>query len=204
LNPTGWDWTGLDLLILVWVLVFTIGGLLRGTVAQVFSFLGLFAGLWTVFPISSWLADQWIGMQPTPVFFVLRWLVSILTGLAVASLFQWCGDTLGRMVQATPAAVIDRGGGLLVGLLGGLTTVSLALMVALLIPQPKKLSELAAEATSTRPLMSGAAHACSLSSRIIPGSAWLGERFRNALRRAEKAHSREPHGRTARATKTAH
>ena len=119
MNPTGWGWTGLDLLILAWVLLFALGGLLRGTVAQVFSFLGLFAGLWTVFPISSWLADQWIGAQPAPVFFVLRWLVSILAGLAVASVFQWCGDTVGRLVQATPAALFDRGGGLLLGVLGG-------------------------------------------------------------------------------------
>ena len=202
MNPTGWGWTWLDLLILVWVLLFAIGGLLRGTVAQVFSFLGTVAGLWTVFPISSWLDDQWLGVQPAPVFFVLRWLVSILAGLAVVSLFQWWGDQLGRMVQATPAALLDRGGGLVVGVATGVATVAMALMLALLIPRPPGISELAARANTAVPLMAGAAHACSLSSRFVPGGAWLGERFHKAHRRADQARSHEPHARETRATKS--
>ena len=174
MNPTGWGWTWLDLVILVWVLLFAVGGLFRGTVAQVFSLLGMVAGLWTVFPISRWLEDQWIGVQPAPIFFLLRWLVAVLAGLAVASLFSWIGDQLGRLVHKTPVAVVDRGGGLLVGVVAGLFTVSMALMVALLIPRPTQFAEVASHAHTTAPLMSGAAHACSLSSRVIPGSAWLG------------------------------
>ena len=179
-------------MILVWVLLFAIGGFLRGTVAQALSVLGLFFGVWASLGVAGWLGDHWTGAQPAVLFMVLRWIVSALAGLAVLSLFQWWGDQLGRAVQATPAVWVDRGGGLLIGLGIGLVTVAMAVMLALHIPRPQVVSQQAASASAAVPLMSKAAEACSVSARFIPGGTWLEERFREAHRRAEVARRRAP------------
>lgn len=179
-------------MILVWVLLFAIGGFLRGTIAQVFSLLGFVVGLWALRWTAGWLYDHWQGAQPPMLFAVLRWVVSGLAALAVLSLFQWWGDQLGRAVQATPVVWVDRGGGLLIGLGIGLVTVALAVMMALQIHNPRTVSQQAARANVAVPLMSQAAEACSVSARFIPGGTWLEERFREAQRRAEVARRGRP------------
>lgn len=179
-------------MILVWVLAFAIGGFLRGTIAQVFSVLGLVVGLWAIRWVAGWLADHWLGAQPALLFMVLRWVVSALAGLAVLSLFQWWGDQLGRAVHSTPAAWVDRGGGLFIGLGIGLVTVAMTLMLALQLPRHQMVAEEAAHASAAVPLMSNGAEVCSLSSRFVPGGTWLEERFRKARRRAEEARRGAP------------
>jgi uncharacterized membrane protein required for colicin V production len=179
-------------LILVWVLAFAIGGFLRGTIAQVFSVLGLVVGLWAIRWVAGWLADHWSGAQPALLFTALRWVVSALAGLAIMSLFQWWGDHLGRAVHSTPAAWVDRGGGLFIGLGVGLVTVAMTLMLALQVPRPQVVAQQAARASAAVPLMANAAEACSLSARFVPGGAWLEEHFRKARRRAEQAQRGAP------------
>jgi len=179
-------------LILVWVLAFAVGGFLRGTIAQVFSVLGLVVGLWAILWVAGWLDDHWLGAQPALLFMALRWIVSALAGLAIMSLFQWWGDQLGRAVQATPAAWVDRGGGLFIGLGIGLVTVAMGLMLALQIPRPRAVAQQAAHASAAVPLLSNAAEACSLSARFIPGGVWLEEHFRKARRRAVDARREAP------------
>jgi hypothetical protein len=114
---------------------------------------------------------------------VLRWIVAGLAGVAVATLFQWCGDRLGRLVQAGPIAWLDRGGGLSLGALFGLVTIAMAMMASLLVREPGALSQSVAAARTAEPMMATAAEACSLSSRYLPGGRWWTEKFRKAHRR---------------------
>lgn len=157
--------------------------------------MGLLAGLWAILGVARWLGDHWTGVQPVLAFAALRWIVAALAGMAVASLFQWWGDQLGRAVQAGPAAWADRGGGLAIGVGVGFVTAALAMMVALLAPQPRGLAEQASLARATVPLMASAVNACSLSARFVPGGPWLEERFRKAHRRAEEARRGAPRAR---------
>lgn len=169
--------------ILIWIALFSIHGLLRGTVAQVFSALGVFAGLWTGLWVSHWLDAFWRGAQPFLVFLVLRWIVAVLAGMAAATLLQWWGENLGRAVKAGPIAWLDRGGGFGLGAFLGFVTIAMALMVGLLVREPHGLSEAVAAARTAEPMMATAADACSLSAGYLPGGPWLSERFRKAHRR---------------------
>jgi hypothetical protein len=152
-------------------------------VAQVFSALGIFAGLWTGLWVSHWLDAAWRGAQPFLVFLVLRWIVAGLVGVALATLLQWCGDRLGRLVQAGPMAWLDRGGGFSIGAFFGLVTIAMAMMVSLLVREPRGLSQSVAAARTAEPMMATAAEACSLSSRYLPGGRWWTEKFRKAHHR---------------------
>lgn len=151
--------------------------------AQVFSALAVFIGLWTGLWLSHWLDAFWRGSQPFLVFLVLRWIVAGLAGLAAATLVQWCGETLGRLVKSGPVAWLDRGGGLGIGAFIGLVTISMAMMVGLLVREPRVLSQSVAAARTAEPMMATAAEACSLSSRYLPGGRWWTEKFRKAHRR---------------------
>jgi uncharacterized membrane protein required for colicin V production len=169
--------------ILVWLVVFSIHGLLRGTVAQVFSALGLFAGLWAGLWVSHWLDAAWRGAQPYLVFLVLRWIVAVLAGTVVATIFQWCGDSLGRFVQSGPIGWLDRGGGVGVGVVLGLVTLSMAMMAGLLVREPRALSRSVASAHTAEPMMATAAEASERTARWLPGGRWWAEHFRMAHRR---------------------
>ena len=106
-----------------------------------------------------------------------------LAGLAFATLFQWCGDRLGRLVQSGPMAWLDRGGGFSIGALFGLVTIAMAMMVSLLVREPRALSRSVAAARTAEPMMATAAEACSLSSHYLPGGRWWTEKFRKAHHR---------------------
>lgn len=174
-------------MILVWFALFVIGGFLRGTVAQVFSVLGVFAGLWAGLWLFRWLDGYWTGAQPALAFMTLRWVVSGLVGLATASLLAWWGDSLGRAVQAGPAGWVDRGGGAVIGAGVGILMMALVTMAALLAPFPPRVAMETSYARTTLPLMIHAAQACSLGSGVLPGGVWLQERFHRARRTAERA-----------------
>jgi uncharacterized membrane protein required for colicin V production len=169
--------------ILVWLMVFSIHGLVRGTIAQVFSALGLFAGLWAGLWVSHWLDAAWRGAQPFLVFLVLRWIVALLAGTVVATVFQWCGDSIGRLVKAGPLSWLDRGAGVGVGALFGLVTISMAMMASLLVREPHALSRSVAAARTAEPMMATATEACERSARWLPGGRWWTEHFRKAHRR---------------------
>ncbi len=133
--------------------------------------------------MSHWLDGSWRGSQPFLVFLVLRWIVAGLAGLAVATLFQWCGESLGRLVKSGPIAWLDRGGGVGIGAFFGLVTMAMAMMVSLLVHEPRGLSRAVAASRSAEPMMATAAEACSLSAHYLPGGRWWTEKFRKAHRR---------------------
>jgi uncharacterized membrane protein required for colicin V production len=179
---------------LVWVLLFSLHGFLRGTVAQVFVVLGLFAGVWAGLAVWSWLGGHWTGAQPAMVYVALRWIVAGLAGMGAAAIIQAWGTGLGRAVKSSPVQWLDKSGGLAIGAMVGLGTASLLLMFVLLAPKPRNVTEKIVSARSTAPLMATAAHACSLSAPYLPGGPWLTEHFRLAHHRAKgtRAQARAP------------
>src|SRR5438874_742544 len=87
---------------------FALRGLFRGTVGQLFGLLGLIAGLYTAAWMGQWVGHHWNGARPAAVFWLLRWLVAILGGLAVASLFEWMSHLAREAIHETPAKWLDR------------------------------------------------------------------------------------------------
>lgn len=166
---------------------FSVHGFLRGTVAQVFSVIGVVAGLWAVLWVVRWLGVHWQGAQPAWVYMVLKWIVSALAGLGVASLLQLWGERLGQSVRSGPVGWLDRGTGLVVGASVGLCTAALVVMVSLLVPAPRALAAQVARSRAAPSLMTESARACSLSVRFVPAGAWLEERFRQARQRVVEA-----------------
>jgi uncharacterized membrane protein required for colicin V production len=177
--------------ILVWVAVFAVHGFLRGSVAQVFVVLGLVVGLWAAFWVARWLEGHWRGAQPAWVYATLLWIVAAMAGMAAASLIQWWGERVGQAVRSSPVSWVDRAAGVGVGAAIGLLVAAFVLMTALLVPWPRTVAGQVARSRAVTPLMSEAAHACSVSSRFLPASGWLASRFRQAQDRAQRVRVRE-------------
>jgi len=167
--------------------LFTVQGFLRGTVAQVFSVMGVVVGVWAFLWVARWLGGHWQGAQPAWIYAVLRWIVAALGGLAVSSLLQLWGERLGQAARSSPVGWLDRGGGLAVGATVGLFTAALVIMASLLAPGPRALAGQVARSRAASPLMMEAARACSISVRFVPEGIWLEERFLQARRRVEEA-----------------
>ena len=181
--------TWLDWALIIVVLACAIGGVLTGATSQVFTFLGVLTGLWAAVFVSRWVSVHWHGARPAVVFLVLRWLVAALSGLALASLFQWWGDRLARAVREGPLGWLDRGAGAVVGAGVGTLGGALVLMLMLTGLHERGPAMDAARARAAEPVMGVAAHVCSWGEGLVPGSGWLKERFLAARRRA--AHLRE-------------
>ena len=165
--------------------LFAIRGLLRGTVGQFFSLLGLVAGLWGAGWVAQWLAERWLDARPALVFLILRWTIAGLAGLLIATLLQWIGDLLGKAVKESPAGWLDRGGGMVLGLGLGVLVASLTMLGALLTTWPAAIGDVAARSRFSVPLMTAGARLCGIEHRYFPGSDWLEEKFLAARRRAE-------------------
>ena len=183
-------WAGMtwqDWAILVLVLSCAVRGFLRGTVAQVFVVLGLLTGAVGGSWVYGWVAEQWRGAEPALVLYFLRWVVAILSGLAIVALFQWWGQRLGEAVKSGPLAWLDRGVGLAVGAVVGIAVSALAMMVAMTVHPLHAAGEAVARARLATPLMQGGAQACSRSGRLLPGGMWLKQRFLKAEKRARAA-----------------
>jgi hypothetical protein len=167
------------------VVLFAVRGLLRGTVGQFFSLLGLVAGLWGAGWVSQWLSQHWGDARPEFVYTILRWTIAGLCGLAVATLFQWWGGLLGKAVQKTAVGAFDRLGGLALGAGLGVVVASLTVLGALLTTWPAAIGDVAARSRFSVPLMTTGARLCGIENRFFPGSDWLEEKFIAARRRAQ-------------------
>jgi uncharacterized membrane protein required for colicin V production len=173
----------------VLVILFAIRGYARGMIGQIFALAALLAGVWVAILTSQWVGVHWQGARPAVVFLALRWLVAGLAGLAIATLLQWAGEKLREAVHAGPAAWLDRSLGVVVGAGVAVLVITLILVVALIIPRPHEVADVASRAKVAPTLMTGGARACALGRGLVPGSRWLGYRFAEAGRRA-KAHDR--------------
>jgi len=159
-----------------------IRGLLRGTIAQVFAFLGLALGVLAASAVAGAVGTHWRDAEPALAFAALRWLVAALAGLGVASLIQWWGGLLAKAVHNGPFGWLDRSVGALVGLTIG-TVVSTALLVLLLqAPGLEFARPLVARGVTSAPLIA-AGDLASEWGRGLPGGLWLHEQLRSASRR---------------------
>jgi len=165
--------------------LFAVRGLLRGTVGQSFTLLGLLAGFWGAGWVAEWVGAHWQGARPAFVFSCLRWAVAALSGLAVATLFQWWGGVLGGAVKKSPVGSFDRLGGMAMGAGLGVLVASLTMLGALLTTWPAALGETAARSRFATPLMTVGAKLCGVEHRLFPGSEWLEAKFLAARRRAQ-------------------
>jgi hypothetical protein len=112
-------------------------------------------------------------------------MVAVLSGLAIATLFQWWGDLLGKAVKASPAGIFDRLGGMVLGAGVGVLVASLTMLGALLTTWPSALGDTAARSRFSVPLMTAGAKLCGIDHRFFPGSDWLEAKFLAARKRAQ-------------------
>jgi uncharacterized membrane protein required for colicin V production len=176
--------TWIDVAVAVFVAGFAIRGFFRGSVVQVFAVIGLVAGVVAAGWIARWVGHHWVGARPAAVFWVVRWLVAGLGGVAVASLAGWIGGRLHAALRPGPAAWMDRALGVPIGAATGLATMATLLLVALLMPYPRAIGRSVARARVASALMAGGARTCSLGAHVVPGTLWLGHRFEDAERLA--------------------
>ncbi len=151
--------------------------------AEIFGLLGLIVGLWVAAYVARWVGAHWDGARPAALFWVLGWLVAAMAGLAIAALLAWWGALASEALQSTPAGLLERPGGAVVGATMGAIVISLLLVCALLLPWARPLSGAAAEARVTRPLLSGGERALAWMTRYFQGSDWLRHRYLEAERR---------------------
>ena len=177
-------------MILVLVLLFAVRGLFRGTLGQIFGLVGLVAALWTASWLARWVAGHWEGARPAGVFWALGWLVALLAGVAVLSLFEWLGERVREAVDSTPARWLDRMGGFLVGATTGLLVAALVTTLVVLPEWPLHSPGRAGTSGGSpgrlaMPTLAGAARACQIARGYFPGSEWLERRLEAARRRVE-------------------
>lgn len=169
--------TWLDWLLLFQLGVLTVRGLLRGTIAQVFAFLGLGFGTWAVLLVGAWIGQHWAGARPVAVYMALRWLVAALAGLAVAAVFQWWGDTISKAAHEGPFGWLDRLAGGVIGAAMGLGIAALVLLALLQTPILAATGRIGARAAYARPLMRGGVAVTGFAAPGVPGASWLHGRF---------------------------
>jgi membrane protein required for colicin V production len=183
----GFTW--LDWLVVIVVAGFALRGLFRGTIGQVFGLLGLIAGLYTAAWIGQWVGHHWNSARPAAVFWLLRWLVAILGGLAVASLFEWMSHLAREAIHETPAKWLDRLGGLVVGTALGLIVSAAVVVTVVLSAWPAGFVERAARGRFAAPLVQGASWAYAAGGKFLPGSGWVRPRLETAERRTHAGNS---------------
>ncbi len=181
--------TWVDGVVLVLLASFTIRGILRGTVAQVFAFFGLLAGIWTGAQLSHWVGDHWRDARPALVFVFLRWVVSGLGGLAVVSLFAWWGELVAKAVHAGPLGWLDRTLGGALGLAFGAGVAAVVVLLLVLAPGLGFARAAAARGVATRPLVVAGARATAWRGVPVPGAHWLHGQFATAEHRLSLSRS---------------
>lgn len=170
-------------MLLVQLAVLTVRGLLRGTIAQVFAFLGMGLGVWATVVAGAWIGQHWQGAKPVIVFLTVRWLIAVLLGLAVAAVFEWMGETAAKAAHDGPFGWLDR---LVGGVLGVATGVVLAALVVLVMLQAPLLAvsgDVAVRSAYSRPLVASGLVASKALGPRVPGCAWLHRQFDSAARR---------------------
>jgi len=172
-----------DGLVLVVLVGFSLRGWFRGFLLELFSMLGLLAGLIAASTIFQWVGEHWIHAEPAWLYAILRVLVAALGGVALVAVFHLIGVRVREVAHQGPAGGVDRPLGLAAGAVIGSLIVTLVLVAALLTPWPPEVATYAARARVTLPVLSGASRVLDWSS-TVPGARWLRIRVEDASRRA--------------------
>ena len=163
-------------------LLFALRGILRGTIAQVFAFIGILLGVFATSAVADWIGAHWQDARPVFVFLLLRWLVAILAGLGVAALMGTWGRLLAKAAHEGPFGWLDRTVGALVGLTLGAVLATALLVVLLQAPGLGFARSAIARGVTSEPLLSAGERA-SAWSKLLPGGLWLHEQLSSASRR---------------------
>jgi uncharacterized membrane protein required for colicin V production len=167
--------------------VFAIRGARRGTARQLFGLLGVLGGLWSAAVVSQWVGQHWQGARPAVVFWVLRWLVAALAGLAVAALVQFLGDRKPGAGQADSPGWLDRTGGFVIGAALGAFVVAAAILLMLVTPWPREAARVAVRARATAVVLPAMQRVAGWSVRLGPGSESLRRIVSDAEQRSRLA-----------------
>lgn len=171
-----------DAVVALVVLVWAIRGFRAGTIAQVFSLAGLFAGLIVVVSVEKWVGAHWQGARPIAVFWVLRWLIALLAGSSLAALVQWWGESLGESVREGPLGWLDGAAGAVVGAVVGAVFVLVLVVTAVRLDSDSGFTRTLAAARTPLPLVQAGTRIVEVGESVLPGRRWL-------LRQMEAAES---------------
>jgi len=118
----------IDIVILVLLGIFGIGGLRKGLITEVATLIGLCIGLYGAFHFSDFTANklvQWVEIDPK----YLNVIAFVVTFLVLAIAVNFLGRLVKKMVQAINLGFIDKLGGFIVGMAKGVLICSLVVML---------------------------------------------------------------------------
>lgn len=118
----------IDIVILVVLGIFGIGGLRKGIITEAATLLGLGVGLYGAFHFSDFTAEklvQWVEINPK----YLNVIAFIVTFLVLAILVNLLGRLVAKMVKAINLGFIDKLGGFIIGMAKGVLICSLLVML---------------------------------------------------------------------------
>lgn len=174
------------------LIAFSIRGVLRGTFAQVFAFLGIALGLIAAAWVSHWVGFHWNGARPMAFFIALRWVVATLAGFAVAALFQWWGELVSKAAHDGPFGWLDRLVGGVIGIALGLVFATFLVLAAVQSPWLRPARAAAVKGMASRPLLDAGVRLSRSGERMFPGGKWLHGQFVEAALRVGPARGRGP------------
>lgn len=117
-----------DIIIVVVLVAFGIGGLRKGIITEAATLLGLGLGLYGAFHFSDYTADrllQWVEINPK----YLNLISFIVTFIVVAILVNLLGRIVTKIVKSLNLGFIDKLGGFVFGIAKGILICSLLVML---------------------------------------------------------------------------
>ena len=117
-----------DIIIVVVLVAFGIGGLRKGIITEAATLLGLGLGLYGAFHFSDFTADrllQWVEINPK----YLNLISCIVTFIVVAILVNLLGRIVTKIVKSLNLGFIDKIGGFVFGIAKGILICSLLVML---------------------------------------------------------------------------
>ena len=118
----------IDIIIVVFLVGFGVGGLRKGIMIEAATLLGLALGLYGAFHFSDFTAGQLVEhVEIDPKY--LKVVSFVVTFLVVAILVNLLGRLIAKLVKAINLGFIDKLGGFVIGIAKGLLVCSLLLML---------------------------------------------------------------------------
>ena len=118
----------IDIIILVLLVAFGIGGLRKGLITEAATLLGLGLGLYGAFHFSDFTAEQLVKyVEIDPKY--MNVISFAVTFIVVSVLVYLLGRLVARLVKAINLGFVDKIGGFLVGLAKGVLIASLLIML---------------------------------------------------------------------------
>ena len=117
-----------DIIIIVVLFAFGVGGLRKGIITEAATLLGLGLGLYGAFHFSDYTADrllQWVEINPK----YLNLISFIVTFIVVAILVNLLGRIVTKIVKSLNLGFIDKLGGFVFGIAKGILICSLLVML---------------------------------------------------------------------------